>query len=70
MNKELQEFARRKIKQGLLQCNSRQQSLFRRMYSHGGPDISMDSIVDNLADEKLEWAMEQVRRTLKKARDR
>ena len=73
MNKELQEFARKKLKEGLVKCTEGELRLFKQMYSY--PDISklkssllasIDDVVDFMPEDKLDWAMTQVKNTLKK----
>ena len=64
MNEELQDFARAQIKNGLAKCSDEQQLLFRRMYSHTNLDASIDEAVDAMDAEKLDWAMQQISRTL------
>ena len=66
MNNQLKEFARRTIKDGLAKCTGGQVHIFKRMYSFKNMDTDINTIVDNMPDEKLDWAMEQVRRTLEK----
>ena len=66
MNDQLQEFARNELKDGLKQCTEGQQLLFKRMYSHNNLSANIDELVDIIPEEKLDWAMEQVRRTLEK----
>jgi len=66
MNANLQNYARNEIKNGLSQLPENFQLMFKRMYSHGNLELSIDTIVDNMPDEKLDWAMQQVERSLKK----
>jgi hypothetical protein len=66
MNDKIQQFARQELKDGLAQCTDAQQFMFKRMYSHGNLDLDIDQVVDNMPEEKLDWAMQQVQRTLGK----
>ena len=66
MNKLLQNFARNYLKTGLAQLPFEQQNLFHRMYGHKKPGETLDNIVDEMSPERLDWAMEQVERTLMK----
>ena len=66
MNKKLTQFARSELKEGLQQCSDGAVHLFKRMYSHNNLELSIDEVVDNMPDEKLDWAMQQVERTLAK----
>ena len=40
--------------------------LFKRMYAHGNLDADINSVVDSMPAEKLDWAMQQVYNTLRK----
>jgi len=68
MNKQLQDFARKTIKEGLALCTEGQQRKFKQMYAGTGWNMGVDinMVVDELEPEKLSWAMEQVKRTLDK----
>jgi hypothetical protein len=66
MNKQLQDVARTYIKEGLLLCTQEQQLLFKRMYAHGNLEKDIKAVVNDMPEDKLDWAMEQVRRTLEK----
>jgi hypothetical protein len=67
MNKTLSQYARQQLKEGLAKCSEKQQDLFKRMYSHQHLDWSIEQCVDAMPDDKLDWAMQQVERTLAKA---
>jgi hypothetical protein len=64
MNKTLSNFAREKLKQGLLQLPDGWQMMFKRMYSHGNLDADINNVVDNMPEDKLDWAMQQVEQSL------
>ncbi len=64
MNKQLQDYARRTLKEGLAQCSDKSQLLFKRMYSFEDLEKSINDVVDMMEVEKLDWAMQQVQRTL------
>lgn len=66
MNNELEAFARTTLKSGLAKCTDRERKLFRQMYGHTLPNGNVDKVVDLMPSEKLDWAMEQVKRTLEK----
>ncbi len=73
MNEDLQIFARDQLKNGLAQCTDGEKTLFKRMYSFPNGvnkpadlEKDIDSVVDDMDAEKLDWAMQQVSRTLKK----
>ena len=64
MNDQLEEFARDALKTGLAQCTEAQQLLFKRMYAPKHLDDSIDTVVDMMGTHQLDWAMQQVDRTL------
>lgn len=66
MNNTLSQYARAQLKAGLAECNEGQQLLFKRMYSHKNLEKTIEQVVDDMPDEKLDWAMQQVERTLQK----
>jgi hypothetical protein len=64
MNKQLQILARIELKKELSQCTERQRHLFKQMYSHGNLEMDINDVIDKMDDDKLDWAMQQVQRTL------
>ena len=64
MNDQLQTYARNNLKEGLAQCSDGEQLLFKRMYSHNNLDMPINKVVDNMDSDRLDWAMDQVQRTL------
>ena len=68
MNNQMQEFAKKTLKEGLAQLPDDWQMMFKRMYSHDNLDTPISDVVDNMPDDKLDWAMRQVENTLKKVR--
>jgi hypothetical protein len=67
MNHINRDFSRQWLKGNLVACTAPQQHFFKRMYAKGNYDLSIEEVVDNMEDEKLDWAMEQVENTLRKA---
>ena len=65
MNQTLQKFARLYIKDGLNRCTDKEVSLFKRMYAKN-QETPKDKVVDDMPEEKLDWAMQQIDRTLEK----
>lgn len=65
-NQKIINFTREQLKQGLSQCSSEQQLLFKRMYSHQNLELPINEVVDNMPNEKLDWALTQVEKTLAK----
>lgn len=63
MNNKLSQFARDQLKQGLKNCTKREVLMFKRMY--GKSESEIDKVVNNIPDEKLDWAMQQIEKTLK-----
>lgn len=68
MNDTMQIFARNELKEGLAQLSDAHRHFFKRMYSHENLDLDIDTVVDNMPEEKLDNAMMQVQRTLDKER--
>jgi len=66
MNKQLQEFARNTLKKGLAKLPESNRTLFKRMYSHKDLSLDINNVVDHLPVDKLDWAMQQVERSLQK----
>lgn len=67
MNSQLLCFARKTLKEGLSKCSNAQHELFKRMYAKDGNlELDIETVVDNMEDGKLDWAMQQVERTLLK----
>lgn len=70
---ELMKIARGVLKESLELCTEPQVHLFRRMYGtqkdiDARTDINV--IVDKMPDSKIEWALEQVKRTVEKNRSK
>ena len=66
MNNTVSNFTRQQIKEGLKQLPDSWQTIFKRMYSHDNLDCDIETVVDNMPDEKLDWALSQVENSLKK----
>jgi len=66
MNNQLQKFARDQLKAGLAKLPESNQHFFKRMYSHENLDATICDVVDAMTEEKLDWAMQQVQRSLDK----
>lgn len=66
MNKSISDFTRQQIKEGLKQLPDNWQMMFKRMYSHNNLDCDIVTVVNNMPDEKLDWALSQVENSLKK----
>jgi len=66
MNETLKEFAKEKLKKGLAKCTEKQQHLFKQMYAFQYLKKDINYAVDHMSDEKIDWALSQVERTLAK----
>lgn len=66
MNQQIQDFARSTLKAGLAKLSPANHLLFKRMYSPKNLEADINSVVDSMPVEKLDWAMQQVQRTLDK----
>jgi len=66
MNESLQKFARENLIQNLALCTEKEQLFFKRMYSHDNLALPIEQVVANMSEEKLDWAMQQVQRTVDK----
>ena len=64
MNNQIQEFARNTLKSGLSQLPEDHQMMFKRMYSHKDLDADINDIIDVIPEDKLDWAMQQVERSI------
>ena len=66
MNNTISNFTRNQIKAGLKQLPENWQLTFKRMYAHKNIDWDIEKVVDNMPDEKLDWALSQVENSLLK----
>lgn len=60
----LANIARAELIEGLRQCNEAQVNLFKQMYSFKNMEDDIKTVVANMPEEKLDWALSQVDRTL------
>lgn len=75
MNGQLQDFARKTLKDGLSELPVSHQRMFKLMYGRDNgkrsiPDteaMTVGAVVDEMPAEKLDWAMQQVQRSLDKS---
>ncbi len=54
MNKQLQDFARKTLKEGLAALTDDNLDVFRRMYSPKELMKSLDKVIDDIPEEKLD----------------
>ena len=66
MNDQLQTYARKTLKEGLMRLPESSQFLFKRMYSHNNLDADINDVIDSMAEDKLDRAMQQVQKSLDK----
>ena len=66
MNNNLQDLVRSEILEGLQKLPAAWQLIFKRMYSHENLDAPLDQIVNNIPEERLNWAMQQIINSLNK----
>jgi len=65
-NETIKNFAKEQLKGLLSQCTEGQQLMFKRMYCHRNLELPINEAVDQMADDKIDWAMTQVERTIEK----
>ncbi len=66
IEEKLEILTRAELKEGLSRLTDKNHILFKRMYSHENLDLPINTIVDNMNANKLDWAIQQVHRTLVK----
>ena len=72
MNNQLQQFARNTIKSGMAKLPEHMQDTFKLMYGRNGGRRNVDDakampineVVDEIPADRLDWAMQQVERSL------
>ena len=64
MNEQLQQYAREILKSDLVTLPEAHQMIFKRMYSHKDLSADINTVVDNMPESKLDWAMQQVKHSL------
>ena len=66
MYETLKSFSTDYLKELLNKCTEGQQMLFKRMYSFQNLDLSIEEVVDQMDEEKMDWAITQCERTVEK----
>jgi hypothetical protein len=66
MHPILNDYAREYLKENLLSCSFEQRLMFKRMYAKGNLDLPIKDVVDNMDENKLDCAIDQVMRTIVK----
>jgi hypothetical protein len=64
MNETMQAFARQTLKDGLAKLNPKNHRMFNQMYNPENLDADVNDTVDDIDASKLDWAMQQVERTI------
>lgn len=62
---EIDEFKRKMLKSLLDQCNKNQKNIFNLMYSPKNVDKPIYDVVDEMPEDKLNWAIQQCEKTIK-----
>ena len=60
MDPRVEKYARMILLQDLLECTNDQQMIFKKMYSPDNLKATIVDVVDNLPEEKIDWAMKQL----------
>lgn len=66
MNDQLEKFARTSLKRDLAKCSPAERNVFAHMYGGFGINDTINTIVNSMPIDKLDWAMQQVKTTLEK----
>ena len=66
MNKILETYARKWLKENLSHCTYDQKQRFNQMYSSENILLDINTVIDNMPVDKLDCAIEQVQRTIDK----
>jgi hypothetical protein len=69
MNETLKNAAKKILKELLAQCTEGQQLMFKRMYSHKNLELPINDAVDQMEDNKIDYAITQTERTITKIKD-
>lgn len=65
MNETLKAAGKKILKDLIVNCTDDQQLLFKRMYAHKNLGISIFDAIDQMEDNKIDWAISQVETTIK-----
>ena len=67
-NETIKNLAKEMLKELLSECTDGQQLMFKRMYCDKNLELSINEAVEQMADDKIDWAITQVERTVEKNR--
>jgi hypothetical protein len=65
-NETLIRISKEYLKELLMKCTEGQQLMFKRMYCSKKLDLSINEAVDQMDDNKIDWAVSQTERTVEK----
>jgi len=66
MEKSIEAFARGQLVIGLHKLTEPQVHMFKRMYHHKDLEADIETVIANMPEDKLDWALYQVNSTLEK----
>lgn len=66
MNETVITFTRNKIKEGLGKLSEKHKLRFNQMYSFKNLDKDVNEVVDEMSEEKLDWALTQIENSMRK----
>lgn len=66
MNELIRKESKRILKELLSECTEGQKLIFKRMYSSRNLELSINDVVDQMNDKKLDLAIPQVEKTVEK----
>ena len=66
MNETLKATAKQILKDLLSECTEGQQTMFKRMYCDKNLDLPINDAVEQMADDKIDWAITQCERSVQK----
>jgi hypothetical protein len=64
MNETLKNAGKEILKDLLSKCSEPQQLMFKRMYCHKNLALPINEAVDQMADDKIDWAITQCEKTV------
>lgn len=64
-NQTLIKIAKEKLKKLASELSEEEKLIFKKMYSHENLDLSINSAIDQMDSDKIDWAMTQVENTIK-----
>jgi 3-methyladenine DNA glycosylase AlkC len=67
-NETIKNVAKEMLKELLSECTDGQQLIFKRMYCDKNLELPINEAVDQMEDDKIDWAITQAERTVKKNR--